>query len=205
VGLFAYQIRRQIFGSARGRYSVCKNSSLELGRGTKGKGVKFRLINSSVKVGDNCELGFLKITAINSDVQIGYNTKFFGHSHINSKDSLIKIGDNTRFFGNADITSLEGCNISIGKNCLFADGCWITTSDHHVVQDTVSGEQLNAPQSVKIEDEVWLGREVVVLKGVVIGMGSAIGVRSVVTKQIPSHCLAVGIPAKPIKNNIRWS
>ena len=48
---------------------------------------------------------------------------------------------------------------------------------------------------VQIEDNVWLGENVVVLKGVTIGEGAVIGAGSVVTKNIPPYAVAAGIPA----------
>ncbi len=173
---------RRFFG-VRGRYSICRNSSVEIGRGSKGRGVKFQLVNSRVTIGESCNLASLKIKAINCNISIGSNTTFVGHS---------------------DISSLEGCDIFIGNDCLIANGCWITTSDLHVINEASNGERLNTPKPITIEDRVWLAREVVILKGAVIGKGSAIGIRSVVTKHIPSECIAVGAPAKPVKHNIRW-
>ncbi|MGK0447171.1 MAG: lipopolysaccharide O-acetyltransferase, partial [Polaribacter sp.] len=49
------------------------------------------------------------------------------------------------------------------------------------------------------EDNVWIGQSVSVLKGVTIGFGSIIGANSVVTKDIPAHCIAVGSPAQVIR------
>jgi acetyltransferase-like isoleucine patch superfamily enzyme len=53
---------------------------------------------------------------------------------------------------------------------------------------------------VIIEDNVWLAARVVVLKGVRIGRGSVVGVGSVVTRDIPAGCLAVGSPARVIRH-----
>lgn len=51
-----------------------------------------------------------------------------------------------------------------------------------------------------IEDNVWIGANCIIMKGVVIGEGSVIGANSVVTKDIPPYSIAVGMPAKVIKN-----
>lgn len=55
---------------------------------------------------------------------------------------------------------------------------------------------------VVIEDDVWLGANVIVLKGVTIGARSIIGAGSVVTKSIPADCIAAGNPARIIKHLI---
>lgn len=174
---------RRMFG-VKGRFYVCKSSRLIIGENSKGNGVKFKLINSVVNIGRHCDLGSLKITAVDCEINIGNNTRFVGYS---------------------DITSPDGCNIIIGNNCLFANGCWITASDHHAIENLDNGERLNYSRPITIEDGVWLAREVIVLKGSTIRVGSAIGIRSVVTREIPEHSIAVGIPAKAIKSGIRWS
>lgn len=58
---------------------------------------------------------------------------------------------------------------------------------------------LPPPLSIVIEDNVFLGANVVVKKGVTIGANSVIGMNSVVTHDIPANCVAVGIPAKMIR------
>ena len=53
---------------------------------------------------------------------------------------------------------------------------------------------------VEIEDDVWLCEGVTVLPGVTIGRGTIVGARSVVTKSLPSMCIAAGNPAKVIRS-----
>ncbi|MFZ4215887.1 acyltransferase, partial [Pantoea endophytica] len=53
-------------------------------------------------------------------------------------------------------------------------------------------------------DSVWLGENVTIQKGITIGKNSIIGSRALVTKTIPPGSLAVGIPAKIIRENVRW-
>ncbi|OHB58918.1 MAG: hypothetical protein A2Y12_17715 [Planctomycetes bacterium GWF2_42_9] len=55
------------------------------------------------------------------------------------------------------------------------------------------------PGTVQIEDEVWLGEGVCVMPNVTIGKHSVIGSNAVVTKNIPPYSVAVGIPAKVIR------
>ena len=59
-------------------------------------------------------------------------------------------------------------------------------------------------QPVFIGNHVWIGTNVTILKGVTIGDGAIIAAGSVVTKSVPSKCLAAGVPAKVIKENVEW-
>ena len=54
-----------------------------------------------------------------------------------------------------------------------------------------------------IESDVWIGRNVTILSGVHIGRGCTVGAGAVVSKSLPPYCVAVGVPAKPIK--FKWS
>jgi lipopolysaccharide O-acetyltransferase len=69
-------------------------------------------------------------------------------------------------------------------------------------------QPLKVPGPVVIEDEVWLGERVCVMPNVTIGKHSVIGANSVVTKDIPPYCIAVGVPARIIKqynhNKKQW-
>lgn len=57
---------------------------------------------------------------------------------------------------------------------------------------------------ITIGNHVWIGENVMILKGVTIGDGAIIGAGSLVTKDIPPRCLALGSPAKVIRENIEW-
>ena len=114
-------------------------------------------------------------------------------------DSEIKIGDGTYIGHRCHIVACD--HMTIGKNVTIADNVFI--SDHlHGFEDMSCGvmpQPLNAPGPVVIEDEVWLGERVCVMPNVTIGKHSVIGANSVVTKDIPPYSVAVGIPAKVIK------
>ena len=55
---------------------------------------------------------------------------------------------------------------------------------------------------IVIEDDVWIGRRVIILPGVTIGRGSVIGAGAVVAKDIPPYSVAVGNPCKVVRNRI---
>ncbi|MCL4145079.1 UNVERIFIED_CONTAM: hypothetical protein GTU68_007960 [Idotea baltica] len=92
-------------------------------------------------------------------------------------------------------------SVTIGKKCLFASGVYVTDHDHDWTNPDVpvidSSKLLAAP--VVIGSGVWLGERVAILKGVSIGDGAIIGTGAVVTKDIPSYSIAVGSPARVVK------
>ncbi len=118
---------------------------------------------------------------------------------------VIKFGENVQINDYVHITAMN--NVSIGDNVLMASKIYISDCSHGFYE---GGENDSNPDlipikreykisSVIIEDNVWLGEFVSILPGVKIGKGSIIGANSVVTKDIPSKSIAVGSPAKVIK------
>ena len=90
--------------------------------------------------------------------------------------------------------------IEIGKGCYISDNVSIQDSDNHVID----GNANNISAPIIIEDHVWIGKNVTILKGVKIGEGAVVGAGSVVTRDIPARTIAVGNPAKVIKEIIEW-
>lgn len=119
---------------------------------------------------------------------IGINRPCIISTH--SDNSVIEIGDNCGFSGTV-IGSFK--KITIGDNFKGGANSFITDFDWHL-EDLRSGE----PKEVYIGNNVWLGLNAVVLKGVTIGDNVLIGANSVVTKNIPSNAVAAGNPCKII-------
>jgi acetyltransferase-like isoleucine patch superfamily enzyme len=89
--------------------------------------------------------------------------------------------------------------IIIGHNALIASGCKFIDHDHGTNIKSPMNQQIDGVEKpIVIEDDVWLGVNAVILKGVTIGKGSIVGAGAVVTKNIPPFTIAVGIPARPI-------
>lgn len=120
-------------------------------------------------------------------------------------DKIIKFGDNVQINDYVHITAMN--KVFIGNNVLMASKIYISDCSHGFYEGKKgdsSPEQNPIDRSYKvseviIEDNVWLGEFVSVLPGVKIGKGTIIGSNSVVTKDIPPNCIAVGSPAKVIK------
>lgn len=86
--------------------------------------------------------------------------------------------------------------VSIGEHFLAAFGSRIMDSDFHDTDE----DNPEKTEPVRIGDYVWLGADVVVLRGVTIGSHTVIGAGSLVTSDIPDHCFAAGRPARPVRS-----
>ncbi len=97
-----------------------------------------------------------------------------------------------------------GCSIAasqfvcIGANSLIGTYAILMDNDFHAV-DPDQRNQQSPSAPIILEENVWLGARVTVLKGVTIGRDSVIGAGSVVTRDIPPGCLAAGVPARVIR------
>lgn len=120
-------------------------------------------------------------------------------------DKLLKFGENVQINDYVHITAAY--SVEIGNNVLMASKIYISDCSHgSYIGNSDDSDPRVAPtdralsvKSVKIQDNVWLGEFVSVLPGVTIGEGTIVGANSVVSKSLPSHVIAVGSPAKPIK------
>ncbi|QPC89333.1 DapH/DapD/GlmU-related protein [Mesorhizobium sp. INR15] len=101
----------------------------------------------------------------------------------------------SRSFINSGVMIDVSAAVSIGKNCLIGDCVVIQDSNYHEI-DEGSGVKTKA---VVIGDNVWIGRNSIILPGVEIGDHSVVGAGSVVTKSVPPRSLIAGNPAKLIR------
>ena len=117
----------------------------------------------------------------------------------------IIIGDKTSFTHTVHFCAQEeNVSIIVGEDCMFSNTITVRTSDSHPIYSEY-GERINNPQSVYIGMHVWIAPGSKIMKGAKIFDGSIIGSNSFVTKEIPENSLAVGSPAKVVKNNISWT
>jgi acetyltransferase-like isoleucine patch superfamily enzyme len=89
--------------------------------------------------------------------------------------------------------------ITIGSDCRFAPGVFVTASDYGLRPDETMATQARNEQDVVIGDDVWLGANVFVGAGVVIGDGCVVSAASSVTKSLPPGSVAVGVPARIVR------
>jgi maltose O-acetyltransferase len=149
-----------------------------------------------------CQLNGLGLIIFKKNVMIGYDPSPFmysgyGYIEARNKVSSITIGENTVINNNVVMIS-EGEGIIVGRDVLIGTQCEIYDSDFHNlgIHDRLTGKAKTG--KVEIEDNVFIGSNVKILKGVTIGKNSIIANGSVVAKSIPQNVIAGGVPAKII-------
>lgn len=115
------------------------------------------------------------------------------------KKKGVSVGKGTQFFGLVKIDVTRPCLVEIGKNCVLLNGSAILTHgyDWAILREKY-GEMLCSSGKVVLEENVFIGINAVILKGVRIGKNTIIGAGSVVTHDIPANTVAVGNPCRVI-------
>lgn len=117
----------------------------------------------------------------------------------------ISIGDDTSIPKGSTFYCTRA-ELRIGRRVIFGPKPTIITGDHRIdiigkfIVDVTDDEKLpvhDAP--VIIEDDCWIGANVVILKGVKIGRGSVVAAGAVINKSLPPYSVSGGVPAKVLK------
>ena len=114
----------------------------------------------------------------------------------------LTIGDKVSLQSNCQLSA--ALEITVGSGVLFGDNVFVTDNLHGAGRPEELGippleREIYAKGPVHIGDNVWLGRNVVVMPGVTIGDGAIIGANAVVTHDVPAGAKAAGVPAKVLK------
>lgn len=103
----------------------------------------------------------------------------------------IELGEN--FYANHNLVILDGAKVTFGDNVFIGPDCGFHTAGHPIDFER-RNRGLEYAYSITVGDNVWIGAGVQVMPGVAIGSNVVIGGGSVVVKDIPSNCVAVGNP-----------
>ena len=119
------------------------------------------------------------------------------------RNSKITIGKNTTSSGIKVVC--DNSEFICGEDCMFSESVLIQTADQHGIVDLEKGLIINDDfKSVILDDHVWLGRQCTLTSKARVGHGSIIGTGSLVTGNIPNKVIAVGTPARVVKENRTW-
>ena len=140
---------------------------------------------------------------IGEDVEFGWPTAqdfYNGYSQVEAAtpDACIVIGDHARISNSAFFKS-EGPGITIGAHALLGSRVCIYDTDFHDLDPRRRHGGTPAMAAVELEENVFVGDRVIILKGVRIGKDSVVGAGSVVTRPIPAGVIAAGNPARVVR------
>ena len=93
-------------------------------------------------------------------------------------------------------------SITLGDDVAIASQVVIRDSDSHQLKSVIGASTPTAP--ILIGDHVWIGLGATILKGVTIGDGAVIAAGAVVTRDVPSHSLVAGVPARVVREDVVW-
>ena len=156
---------------------------------------------------------FSRRFAQSADLHIGVGCQFVAPSamrfsgtslisdrcYFNADGGSIEVGDWTAFNRDAHINASCGGTIAIGANCPIGPGVVMRTANHRFSRvDVLIQHQGHEPADITIEDDCWIGANVVIIGGVRIGRGAIVGAGAVVTRDVPSMAIAAGVPARII-------
>lgn len=147
-----------------------------------------RYPNSTINIGNFCEFNSYK-----HSVAVGL-TKPCTFVTI-KPESEIRIGNYT---GASGVVLVAAKSIRVGNNVMIGANCVIADNDFHMIDPSLRHERDIVAKPVVIEDNVFLGFNCFVLKGVTIGKNAVIGANSVVLQNIPANAIAIGNPCKVI-------
>ena len=144
-----------------------------------------------------------------SELIINENGKLLADNNFNmyqgasiyiAKDACLSVKGNSFINTNSQIYCYS--NIEIGEKTIIAENVSVSDSDVHEIIDGAAIK--NSTKPIKIGDHVWIGKNAIICKGINIGDNAVIAAGSVVTKDVPAHCLVAGNPAIIKKENINW-
>lgn len=102
------------------------------------------------------------------------------------------IGEKTTILAEQEVTI--GDYVQIAQNCVISDNDHVFNKKNTKIMHSGVNKQ-----KITIQDNVWIGANATIVKGVTIGEGSVVAAGAVITKDVPPHSVAAGIPAKIIK------
>jgi acetyltransferase-like isoleucine patch superfamily enzyme len=144
-------------------------------------------------------LGYGSVS-VGDRVRISGNATFIASYKVNDNPEII-IGDEV-YIGYATVFS-SAEKITVGNRVLIAMGAQFYDNNNHPLHPQARAENKPVEEEniapVIIEDDVWIGANAVILKGVTVGRGSVVALHSVVSKDVPPMSIVAGNPAKVVR------
>lgn len=175
---------------------------LFIGAGVRLLTPKLLSVGKNVYIGDYCHLNCYSIGGVYLGDQV--TIREFGWmqltSHLENPGSSIYIGSQT-YIGPRVILG-AAADLRIGSKCQIGANVSFVAESHKFASGSEIFEQGVTRKGIIMGNDCWIGNNVTILDGVCIGDSVVIGAGSVVNHDIPSHSVAVGVPARVIKTRL---
>ncbi|MDD5707493.1 MAG: acyltransferase [Kiritimatiellae bacterium] len=176
----------------------------QCGRGVVfGRGVTLRHAHK-IALGEGCIIddGALLDAkgSANRGIELGNGVYIGRNTNVYCKNGDIVVGDRANFSANCTLFSSN--RLSVGAGCMVGAYCYFLSGGEYDYHDATpfadqSGMCTRGP--LEIGADCWFGARVTVLDAACIGQRCVIGAGAVVTKPVPDRSLALGVPAKPVR------
>lgn len=159
---------------------------------------------SDLNVASNCFIDdFVTITSgtYGGSITLSQGVHIYRNTILEvNRGAKIIIGPHTHIQTNCVLNALLS-DLIIGSQVMIGPHCGFFTYHHRTDELSVAmcTQELVSKGDIVIEDDVWLGMGVKIMDGVHIGRGAIIGAGAVVTRDVPSNAVAVGVPAKVVR------
>lgn len=154
------------------RWFFCQCGSVRFGRGLDIAGMR------RISIGNGCRIG--------------------RGSFLTAGNGRLALGDNVAISPLCNIGADNG-EIEIGENAAIGPGTVIRAANHRfITRELPIMGQGHEPGRVKIEEDVWIGANCVILPDVTIGRGAIVGAGAVVTRNVGPYAIVGGVPARQI-------
>lgn len=212
-GNAVYLKQNNIIVEAKARLEIgneCRISALSLNERNGAEVVLGEKVSVSFNTNRNTEWLINK----SAKFMVGSNGRFSGQagSCTLGENALLRIGTEFSTNGNYRIALYPSTATFIGDDCMFSHDICMRNNDGHSIFDVMSRKNISScnniseNRSIVIGNHVWVGERAYILYNTQIGDGSIVGAMSFMKNiSVPNNCIAAGIPAKVIKENIAWS
>lgn len=189
-------LSKQVTGSKRLKLMNYRNTIIQLDRGAEFQ------INARMTIG----LRQVKKSKMETRILLQEDSKFIVNAPFTVyAGSYIRVAPQGKLilhdgFINENVQITVGDVVEIGSDFTCGRDVIIRSYDGHTILE--DGYKISAP--IKIGNHVWIGQGATILKGVTIGDGAIIAAGAIVTKDVPAGCIVAGVPAKIVKENVKW-
>nr|WP_279663758.1 acyltransferase [Ectobacillus ponti] len=136
-----------------------------------------------------------------SKIKKGVNSKIYFNAFIKYPDH-ITLGDNVFINYDCILWAAPNGKIKVGNDVLLGPGVKIIASNHGTSAEQLIRLNPWDDGDITIENDVWIGANTIILKGITIGQGAVIAAGSIVNKDVPPYTIYGGAPAKKIRDRI---